>query len=504
MKSRVKKMRSGITGFLRDKKKVYWLSVMVVVLFSVFWGFRLIGRTPLGFDEGIILQSSVNMSQHGKYASFGALFDGKDKVFDPYLSTGPTVTVPIAIMFKFFGIGAIQARLVILTYHTLMLILIAYIAYKVSNSWFAICAPLLLFLLTSSPINFRLDILGEIPAITFALASFIAWKRENYVWAGIFAGMAALSKTLMLVLFAGGSLSLSYAFLSHPKKRRKLWLEARQWVLGAMAPLVAWELVRFWQLGFSPRAYKHSIREFINFFKANGSGVSDSGTAGLSLRVKANMIVSDFALTRLEWFIIVVALGAIIVMARKRYKDLKLEKYTYGLSFIAIYLFWWFGLSNGGYTRYTIPVAAIGSTLIMVMVLDLRSKVSKPHTLLKWAPVGLLLPILVCIKINYAPLKPPTYDTSLKQQVEIARQVKSIAPHGVIHVGWWQNPEIMTLADVHSKELSQMNKGENGYLLLSPAAADIAPQTYASGLKLCGTNVVLSQERYVLCKITKQ
>ena len=80
----------------------------------------------LNFDEAFNLQVPANLSQHGEY---GTTYDG-GQAFDPVITTGPTVLLPIAATFKFFGVGIIAARLVTFLYCSMTILLLAWISYR--------------------------------------------------------------------------------------------------------------------------------------------------------------------------------------------------------------------------------------------------------------------------------------------------------------------------------------------------------------------------------------
>ena len=90
---------------------LFMLLVVIVLFFSIYnldSYFEGTEQSGNWYDEGIFLQAPMNLIKYGKYA---ILTQQGFKEFDFYLTTGPTVLLPIALSFKIFGIGLLQARL---------------------------------------------------------------------------------------------------------------------------------------------------------------------------------------------------------------------------------------------------------------------------------------------------------------------------------------------------------------------------------------------------------
>src|SRR5690242_15788505 len=84
---------------------------IAVILFLVFYN---LPRYPLTwFDEGSHLHVPKSVLTRGVYADYSS--DGF-RYFGPTVGVGPTVLLPIAAAFWAFGIGLLQARIVMALY----------------------------------------------------------------------------------------------------------------------------------------------------------------------------------------------------------------------------------------------------------------------------------------------------------------------------------------------------------------------------------------------------
>ncbi len=224
---------SGVIAKVRLQRNILsWPSLLLVAgIGSLLWlAFFNLGSSPaIWFDEGEALRGPKTLVQFGKYGVWSA---GGFLYFGTNISVGPPVLLPIALVFKLFGIGLVQARLVIVTYLLLATGLFWLCSYKVWQSKYL--AGFALLLLCATPgidfITLGRQGLGEIPALFYFLVGTLAWFRANradrpdWKWllgAGSGWALAAISKNnygliLPAVLIA---LWLLYRFYY----RRKNW-----------------------------------------------------------------------------------------------------------------------------------------------------------------------------------------------------------------------------------------------------------------------------------------
>src|SRR6476659_1104249 len=96
---------------MNQHRRALWIVFAAAVAFLAIY--RLADYPTTWFDEGSHLHVPKTLLRYGVYADYSS--DGL-RYFGPTLGVGPTVMLPIAAVFKLFGIGLVQARSVIVVY----------------------------------------------------------------------------------------------------------------------------------------------------------------------------------------------------------------------------------------------------------------------------------------------------------------------------------------------------------------------------------------------------
>lgn len=485
----------------RYENNLFWSGVGFVAIFYLTVAIQSITTQPLGFDEGWVLQAPLTMATTGEYASLGAMWGGSNKLFDPYVSSGPAVLMPIALSFKLFGVGVVQARIIMVAFYLAVIFLMAWYVHSQTKSKYALLAVLSILLLVSVPLNFRLDILGEFPAIAYALASFICWQKRRFGLAGLFAALAVLSKIIMFFLLAAAVLLFVYTFIRFAKSRKSTCIHACRWAVGAAIPIVAWEIFKFVQLG-SYAAYKLNWIEYIGFFKVTGSGLSPNGTV-LTFYDKFNLLISTISIQKsLLYIILGLLFGLIIYSTYKKRIWPTIRAQQYALTFVALYLFWWFAKSNGGFARYVVPVSAV---LIAVLISLAFSELKKPgkYELATRISAGFVIFAILAVGVyKHIPTSKPVYGFTLSQQQAVASEIIASKPEALSHLGFWQNPEILFLTNIHSQEKGLRPDKSSIQLLISGTMLDNAPADYAKAKTMCARDIIAPRGGYIFCEAT--
>jgi hypothetical protein len=172
------------------------------------------------FDEGIHLHVPKALVRFGAYADYSS--EGL-RHFGPTLAVGPTVMLPIAAAFAVFGIGLLQARVVMAAYLVACAAAIYALGRRLGGRVVGLAAAAL-FMTSSgtSAIEYGRQALGEVPG-AFFLASglavwFRSWSRPSLgplVAAGVLLGLATVTKHVYLLalgpaLLASWILNLAY------------------------------------------------------------------------------------------------------------------------------------------------------------------------------------------------------------------------------------------------------------------------------------------------------
>ncbi len=183
----------------------------VLLFFSLY---RLSDYPLIWFDEGSHLHVPKALVLMGAYADYSS--EGL-RYFGPTNGVGPTVMLPVAAMFKLFGIGLIQARLVVVLYLLASIYLFHRLASHLGGKSLALAGILLLVASRGILIvEYGRQVLGEVPALVFLLSGILvwwsAWSKPSWgklSLAGVLLGLSVVTKTQFL-LFVGPAIALAW------------------------------------------------------------------------------------------------------------------------------------------------------------------------------------------------------------------------------------------------------------------------------------------------------
>ncbi|BCX02940.1 MAG: glycosyl transferase [Candidatus Roseilinea sp.] len=172
------------------------------------------------YDEGSHLHVPKTFVRHGVYADLSS--EGY-RYYGPTIGVGPTVLLPIAGVFKVFGIGLLQARLVIVIYLLATIAAFFSLARLLGNTKFASLATAIF---VSSPsvalFEYGRQVLGEVPGLMFILLGLLLWFSSwhklswwRLVLAGVLLGLGVVTKYQYLLaivptLMLSWGLNLAY------------------------------------------------------------------------------------------------------------------------------------------------------------------------------------------------------------------------------------------------------------------------------------------------------
>lgn len=152
------------------------------------------------FDEGLALQGSLNLVNYGQYAMRSA--EGFRTLDQPLIANGPGLIIPMAVVFKVFGVGLLQARVVAVVFF----IAAAWMFFRISSALYSLPSALISMLLfLSAPdegfLFYGRQALGNVPALMYFFIGFLFYlalgktKQAYYaILAGLFFGLALVTK----------------------------------------------------------------------------------------------------------------------------------------------------------------------------------------------------------------------------------------------------------------------------------------------------------------------
>lgn len=231
----------------------FWYAVLLVglgvVLFLLLY--RLADYPTPWYDEGSHLHVAKNYALNGIYADYSS--EGP-RYYGPAVGVGPTVMLPIALLFRIGGVSIPLARLVIVVYSLFSLGLLVMVGRQIGGLSLGVVAALLLVLAPGADFVFNSrTVLGELPGLFFLLAGLWLWLRTEtprlpaLVGVGLLMGLAAITKNQYALFVLPGLLLCWIADL--------VWYRQRGWlyfvVPGIIAGLIffAWTFIVLVALG---------------------------------------------------------------------------------------------------------------------------------------------------------------------------------------------------------------------------------------------------------------
>lgn len=171
------------------------------------------------FDEGLNVSTAATLATRHVY---GLPDSAGIRVMDPAIQTGPVVIVPIAAAFKLFGVGLLQARLVMLGFALFALASYFLLARRIAAGTAPIAVALLLLgngELYASFVPLARQVLGEVTALgCFCLGSWLWLRRRD-------TGSAWLRASIGVgVLYGLGMVTKSQLGLTLPAALGLFWL----------------------------------------------------------------------------------------------------------------------------------------------------------------------------------------------------------------------------------------------------------------------------------------
>lgn len=324
------------------------LVAAILLAVTIYSSLNLVTTPRLWVDEALTIEMSRNVATQGvlDIQTAPGAFSGTPQYLQ---STGYTVTYPLALVFSVFGVGAVQARVYMLVWLLLALL----VTYLVIRPLFGTFSALGSILLLSSFATFYADgrtVTGEVPGFLFLMAGmYFFLVRPTPLVAGLLWGLAIVTKPSIYLLLIP-AVTLAVFFQKH-----KGWAEKvrtlLQTGLGALAPVAVWFLVSM------PDMWSGSSWTNLAAFYRNPYGAGDSPSLLQNLTA---VIHSTTILYFGGWL-------TLIAIARRYLQDKRhLFFYTLAMLYSAIAFIYY--LRSPGWLRYIFA----GELLILVLL---------PHTL---------------------------------------------------------------------------------------------------------------------------
>ncbi|WP_136028762.1 hypothetical protein, partial [Microbacterium sp. PF5] len=232
-------------------------------------------------DEAFNLTVPRNLLAGLGYASDGALSGSTITPFDPRISTGPVVLLPVAATLATGMDPVLAARLVPLAFWVLLLAGLGVLGWRIAGRWAALVAMTVPLAFTASagvsPIQGPADLLGEIPAAALIVWALVVLPRRAWL-AGLLVGLAVQAKLIALLVLPAFAVALwvlsdGTGWARLRDTLRRAWLP----LLLVAVPTALVELAALLSLG--PAGFVEHLRALVRFVRSGGQG--DAATSVL-------------------------------------------------------------------------------------------------------------------------------------------------------------------------------------------------------------------------------
>jgi hypothetical protein len=370
-------------------------ALVVVLLFLA--GYNLTEYPVTWFDEGSHLHVPKTLLRFGVYADYSS--EGF-RYYGPTVGVGPTVMLPIAAVFKLFGIGLLQARLVMALY----LLATIYVFYRLAVilggqrlAWVA--TALLITSRGISLLEYGRQVLGEVPGLFFVVAGlglwFATWEKATWrqlVLVGLLLGLAMVTKNQYLLVLAP---TLGLAWLAN-----LLYYHAAPQRIFIIPGVVAAACFALWQLYMILYLGPATASENLAALRTATAGAALVFSPDLMRRGLQELLSLK---VYLGWLLPVLIYAFLIVLPRRR------ESQQWGVLLILIVVnLVWYVVASISWLRYAFPGLVMVSLFVARFFFDLTDGFQLKLTTLwralregepAWARQALSLTLLLWLAI---------------------------------------------------------------------------------------------------------
>lgn len=454
-------IKKRIAIFLEDKNFIsivlILLGISLCTLLLILQIHNTINSCPM-YDDAYNATVAKSLAFGKGYATFRY---GNKKMFNPEITTGPTLILPCAGLIKIFGNKYWVPNMTAAAVNTLLLIVLVYlfrkiIASQLSYKYFAVVY--LWLILSVCYNNTYYSLLGEttaflLLAIAIAAACSEGEKKTIDYLAGLLMGFALLTKVLAAIGIVAYFAVASIYWMK--RREKKLARKIVIIVLGVATVLLAFRIYQAVSIG-NITDWKEVIHEERKLFINVGSGIkimkSNMPFSQLLIKMKQNIIDKKEELSRntnlrvfgaslLIW--IGLFIYSIISFARDR-------EYQYGPKAISMIFqitfllnaIWWIAIMEGGYYRHLQIGISFGTLGSAIVIAELLGEIRMKYVQL--IAVGAIVSIVSVYEVNrYEDIN---YNPSarVKSLVSTANYISDHMSPEKHYMGlnWWANPDI--------------------------------------------------------------
>lgn len=312
------------------------------------------------FDEGSHLHVPKTLLRFGVYADYSS--EGF-RYYGPTVGVGPTVMLPVAAVFKLFGIGLFQARLIMALY----LLATIYVFYRLAVilggqrlAWVA--TALLIASRGISLLEYGRQVLGEVPGLFFVVAGLGVWFAtwEKATWrqlsgVGLLLGLAMVTKNQYLLVLVP---TLGLAWLAN-----LLYYRAAPQRIFIIPGVIAGACFALWQVYMILYLGPATASENLAALRTTTAGAALVFSPDLMWRSLQELLSLK---VYLGWLAPVLIYSFLVVLPRRR------ESQQWGILLILIVVnLVWYVVASISWLRYAFPGLVMASLFVARFFFDL-------------------------------------------------------------------------------------------------------------------------------------
>lgn len=439
------------------------LTVGTVVLFIAFITYNNFSL-PLDFDSAFNLNVVKNFIQRGIYGTSAYLVDGQKYYwFDPWISTGPGVLLPISLFVFLTKNLFIVPRFVMNIIFYVFIYLLSLLIWKLNKKidFYKIIGINIALVLIHTYyfdriLNLTFYLHGEITGYLYIVIALLGLLSSNPLVAGLFLGLTLLTK--MQFVFLCGPLFLGSMYYFR-KNLKKLLVLIISFSIPSLLYLISLLLT-----------FGKGIRQYYGDFK--GVAIMQHANPTISQIGETPQHIMRLILDYPAFFILVLIT---IFSLSFQFNKFKLHGKVIAVSFVAFLLYFvfiWRSNSPGHlYMPKFICFMWCVYNFINVFTNKYRQHISNVIIVL----AILLIPALVVPNIY------------LKQQKNTARYLNSKYPTATFYnIGWWKSPELQIFMNRDVIRMDKINLTlckKECYLLVSQNQIQLDPNSIKQATK---------------------
>ncbi|WEK62300.1 MAG: hypothetical protein P0Y60_05975 [Candidatus Microbacterium colombiense] len=328
----------------RARTVAFWVLAAALVLGHAIVAWHSLFVWRFWEDEAFNLTVPRNLLAGLGYSSDGALSGSVITPFDPRISTGPVVLLPVAAVLATGADMVIGARLIPLAFWILLLAGLAVLGHRMGGRWAALLTIAVPLAFTASggysPIQGPADLLGEIPAAALLVWALVVLPRRAWL-AGLLVGLAVQAKLIALLALPAFAIALWVLADGSGWQRLRNTLR-RSWLpLGMLAvPTLLFEFAALLSLG--PSGFATHVRALVGFLRSGGQGASTSVTEKLATLAQSWSLPSMIVLIAGILLAALVVAGMVTAVRAPSSDDRPVLAYASAATVGAIaFLAWW-------------------------------------------------------------------------------------------------------------------------------------------------------------------